>query len=30
LKGCRHVPSGAALGGVNDDIRAFLAGSEGT
>jgi pimeloyl-ACP methyl ester carboxylesterase len=30
LKGCRHVPSEAALGGVNDDIRAFLAGSDGT
>jgi pimeloyl-ACP methyl ester carboxylesterase len=28
LRGCRHVPSQAALGGVNDDIRAFLAGSD--
>jgi hypothetical protein len=30
LMGCRHGPSGAAPGGVNDDIGAFLAGSEGT
>jgi pimeloyl-ACP methyl ester carboxylesterase len=29
LKGCRHVPSEAALGGVNDDILAFLARSDG-
>ncbi len=29
LKGCRHVPSEAALGGVNDDIRALLARSDG-
>jgi pimeloyl-ACP methyl ester carboxylesterase len=30
LRGCRHVPSQAALDGVNDDIRAFLASSDGT
>lgn len=29
LRGCRHVPSAAALGGVNDGIRAFLAGFDG-
>lgn len=30
LRGCRHVPSEAALGGVNDGIRAFLTGFDGT
>ena len=30
LKGCRHVPSKAALERVNERILAFLAGSDGT
>jgi len=29
LEGCRHVPSRAALGRVNEEIRAFLRASEG-
>jgi hypothetical protein len=28
LQGCRHVPSKAALGRVNQEIRAFLGGSD--
>jgi hypothetical protein len=29
LQGCRHVPSSAALDGVNDAIRSFLAAPAG-
>jgi hypothetical protein len=30
LEGCRHVPSMAVLGRVNERILAFLAGPDGT
>lgn len=30
LEGCRHVPSKAGLGRVNERVLAFLAGPDGT
>jgi hypothetical protein len=30
LEGCRHIPSKAGLGRVNERVLAFLAGSEET